>query len=56
MKCLDTDLLVAILRGKEEAKKKVAEQDEEAKGATTFVNACELFFQRQQIRKKRREC
>jgi predicted nucleic acid-binding protein len=44
MKCLDTDLLVAILRGKEEAKKKVAELDEEAKGATTSVNAFELFF------------
>ena len=29
MKCLDTDLLVAILRGKEEAKKEVDELDEE---------------------------
>ncbi len=44
MKCLDTDLLVAILRGKEEAKKEVAELDEQAKGATTSVNAFELFF------------
>ena len=44
MKCLDTDLLVAILRGKEEAQKKVTELDEEAKGATTCVNAFEIFF------------
>ena len=44
MKCLDTDLLVSILRGKEEAKKNVNELDEEAKGATTSVNAFELFF------------
>ena len=44
MRCLDTDLLVAILRGKEEAWKKVAELDEEEKGATTSINAFELFF------------
>ena len=44
MKCLDTDLLVAILRGKEEAWKKVEEIDEESKGATTAINAFELFF------------
>lgn len=44
MKCLDTDILVAILRGREEAKEKVAELDEENKGATTSVNAFELFF------------
>ena len=44
MRCLDTDLLVAILRGKEEAWKKVAELDEERKGGTTSINAFELFF------------
>jgi predicted nucleic acid-binding protein len=44
MRCLDTDLLVAILRGKEGAWKKVAELDEEEKGATTSINAFELFF------------
>jgi predicted nucleic acid-binding protein len=44
MRCLDTDLLVAILRGKEEAWKKVAELDEEGKGGTTSINAFELFF------------
>lgn len=44
MKCLDTDLLIAILRGKEEARKKVTGIDEESKGATTSINAFEIFF------------
>lgn len=44
MKCLDTDLLIAILRGKEEARKKVTDIDEESKGATTSINAFEIFF------------
>ena len=44
MKCLDTDLLIAILRGKEEARNEVAEIDEEAKGATTAINAFEVFL------------
>ena len=44
MRCLDTDLLISILRGKEEARKTVAELDEEAKGATTSINAFEIFF------------
>ena len=43
MKCLDSDLLVAILRGKREAYKIAAELDEESK-ATTAVNAFELFL------------
>ena len=44
MKCLDTDLLIAILRGKKEAYNRVTELDEEAKGATTAINAFEVFF------------
>ena len=44
MKCLDTDLLIAILRGKKEAYNRVTELDEEAKGATTAINAFEIFF------------
>ncbi len=44
MKCIDTDLLIAILRGKKEAYKTVLELDEEAKEATTAINAFELFF------------
>jgi predicted nucleic acid-binding protein len=44
MKCLDTDLLIAILRGKKEAYRTVTELDEEGKGATTAINAFEIFF------------
>jgi len=44
MKCLDSDLLVAILRGKEEARTIVEKLDEESKGATTSVNAFEVYF------------
>ena len=44
MRCLDTDLLISILRGKDEARKIVDELDEEAKGATTSINAFEIFF------------
>ena len=44
MNCLDTDLLIAILRGKKEAYNRVIELDEEAKGATTAINAFEIFF------------
>jgi tRNA(fMet)-specific endonuclease VapC len=44
MKCLDTDLLVAILRGKREALKTVEALDKESKGATTTINAFELYF------------
>lgn len=44
MECLDSDLLVAILRGKEEARTIVEELDEESKGATTSVNAFEVYF------------
>ncbi len=44
MKCLDSDLLVAILRGKQEARTIVEALDEESKGATTSVNAFELYF------------
>jgi tRNA(fMet)-specific endonuclease VapC len=44
MKCLDTDLLVAILRGKQEAQTIVEELDMEGKAATTSVNAFEVYF------------
>lgn len=43
MKCLDTDLLIAILRGKEAAREATAELDEESRAATTSVNAFELL-------------
>ncbi|MDR1993364.1 MAG: type II toxin-antitoxin system VapC family toxin [Nitrososphaerota archaeon] len=44
MKCLDTDLLVAILRGKREVCQIVEELDWESKGVTTVINVFELFF------------
>ncbi len=44
MKCLDSDLLVAILRGKQDARAVVEELDQKAKGATTSVNAFEVYF------------
>lgn len=44
MKCLDTDLLVAILRGKGEARGKMAALDREGGQSTTAVNAFELFY------------
>ena len=44
MKCLDTDLLIAILRGKQEAQTTVEELDKEGRAATTSVNAFEVYF------------
>ena len=44
MKCLDTDLLVAILRGKETARDSVAALDESGRNATTSVNAFEIVY------------
>ncbi len=44
MKCLDTDLLVAILRGKETARDSVAALDESGRDATTSVNAFEIVY------------
>jgi tRNA(fMet)-specific endonuclease VapC len=52
MKCLDTDLLIAILRGKKEAYDKVIELDAEGKEATTAVNAFELFVGANKSEKK----
>jgi tRNA(fMet)-specific endonuclease VapC len=44
LKCLDTDLLVAILRGKQEAAKAAHELDQEGRAATTSINAFELYY------------
>jgi tRNA(fMet)-specific endonuclease VapC len=44
VKCLDTDFLVAILRGKEMAERKMVELDREGRHSTTAVNAFELFY------------
>jgi len=44
LKCLDTDLLVAVLRKQEKAIRQVEELDKEGRQATTAVNAFELFY------------
>lgn len=44
MKCLDTDFLVALLRGKNDAKSKMDSLDAEGRNATTTINAFELFY------------
>ena len=44
VKCLDTDFLVALLRGKNDAESKMEALDAEERNATTTINAFELFF------------
>ena len=44
MKCLDTDFLIAILRGKPEARDKLRELDDEGLQETTTFNSIELFY------------
>jgi predicted nucleic acid-binding protein len=53
MKCLDTDLLVAVLRGNPEAEEKIRELDSEGRHATTSVNCFELFYGAYRSREKR---
>ena len=45
MKCLDTDLLVGVLRNQEKAARKAEELDKQGRQATTAVNAFELFYE-----------
>jgi tRNA(fMet)-specific endonuclease VapC len=44
VKCLDTDFLVAILRGQEIAQRKMVEMDREGRHSTTAISAFELFY------------
>ena len=44
MKCLDTNILIDILRNKHDAGKIVSELDAESRNATTAVNTLELFY------------
>jgi tRNA(fMet)-specific endonuclease VapC len=44
VKCLDTDFLVAILRGRADAERKMSEMDREGRQTTTAINAFELFY------------
>ena len=53
MKCLDTDFLVALLRGQPEARQKMRELDAEGRHATTTVNCFELFYGAYMSREKR---
>ena len=53
MKCLDTDFLIAVLRGQPEARQKMRELDSEGRHATTTVNCFELFYGAYMSREKR---
>ena len=53
MKCLDTDFLVAVLRGQPEARQKMRDLDSEGRHATTTVNCFELFYGAHMSREKR---
>lgn len=44
MKCLDSDILIAILRGDPEAKEMVELLDKEVNLVTTTINAYEILF------------
>ncbi|MGI0080755.1 MAG: type II toxin-antitoxin system VapC family toxin [Nitrososphaerales archaeon] len=44
MKCLDTDFLVAVLRGEPDAREKADQLDTEGRNATTSVNAFEVLY------------
>jgi len=44
MKCLDTNILVDILRNKHNAEQIVSKLDSETRNATTTVNSLELFY------------
>ena len=44
MKCLDSNILIDILRNKHNARQIVSELDAEPRNATTTVSALELFY------------
>ncbi len=52
MKCLDTDLLIAILRMNPDAEGKISQLDEESRNATTAINAFELYYGANKSQKK----
>jgi tRNA(fMet)-specific endonuclease VapC len=52
MKCLDTDLLIAILRMNPDAEEKISQLDEESRNATTAINAFELYYGANKSQKK----
>lgn len=52
MKCLDTDILIAILRMNADAEEKITQLDEEGRNATTAINAFELYYGANKSQKK----
>lgn len=44
MKCLDSDFLIAVLRGDERVKRKMEEINEEGGACTTSINAFEILY------------
>ena len=44
MKCLDTNVLIDVLRNKHNAERIISELDAEPRNATTTVNVLELFY------------
>ena len=44
MKCLDSDFLVAVLRGDPQAKRRLEQLDAEGRHSTTSVTSFELFY------------
>lgn len=53
MKCLDTDFLIAVLRGNPEAEQKMSQLDSEGRQSTTSINSFELFYGAHRSREKR---
>jgi tRNA(fMet)-specific endonuclease VapC len=54
VKCLDSDFLIAVLRGNPEAKKKLEQLDVEGRHSTTSMNSFELFYGAHRSREKGR--
>ncbi len=44
MKCLDSDILIASLRGRQEARAMAEELDKESRSATTSISAFEIYY------------
>ncbi|MCD5409854.1 MAG: type II toxin-antitoxin system VapC family toxin [Methanocellales archaeon] len=55
MKCVDTDFLIAVLKGDLGVRKKAEELDKEGRNATTSMNAFELYVGSHLLKKKRHD-
>ena len=54
MKCLDSDFLIAVLRGDPQARRKLEQLDAEGRHSTTSVNSFELFYGANRSRERRK--